>query len=179
MLAQRMGFEASDVAHRQFVARFADRHAFPVLKDYIDCMRSHVDPRVVDAFSAQWLERRAVAQYAIKLLDCRPIAGGWRTTVQVVDLGATGGQVEVAITNGVARWGAGKGEVPDYRSEVRAVSFDGSDTAQLTVDTAFEAREAIVDPDVKILQVGRAAAVARIGTSSRSPHEPAALADEG
>jgi hypothetical protein len=179
MLAQRMGFEASDVAHRQFVARFSDRHAFPVLEDYIDCMRSHVDPRVVDAFSGQWLKRQTVAQYAIKVLDSRPFAGGWRTTVQVVDLGATGGQVEVAITNGVARWGAGKSETPDFRSAIRTVSFDASDTAQLTVDTAFEAREAIVDPNVKILQIGRSSAVARIGTSSRSPHEGAALADEG
>ena len=84
----------------------------------------------------------------------------------MVDLGATGGKVEVAITNGVPRWGAGTGEAPDYRSEIVLASFDGSDTAEITVDTAFEARQAIVDPNVKILQAGRAAAVTPIGTGN-------------
>jgi hypothetical protein len=68
----------------------------------------------------------------------------------------------------VPRWGAGPGQAPDYRSEIGLASFDGSDTAEITVNTAFEARQAIVDPNVKILQVGRAAAVARIGTGNGS-----------
>jgi hypothetical protein len=49
---------------------------------------------------------------------------------------------------------------------VAPASNEDSDTVEFTEDTTFGAREAIVDPNVKILQVGRAAAVAPIGTGN-------------
>jgi hypothetical protein len=162
MLAQRMGYEASDAAHRQFVSEFADRRAFPVLGDYINCMRRHADPRMIDAFSAQWFDSPTVAHYNLKVLASIPHSNGWRTTVQVTDLGDTGDPVEVAITNGMPRWGAGDIEATGFRSETALVSFTDSNPAEITVETEFEPREAIIDPNVKILQVGRAAAVAKI-----------------
>jgi hypothetical protein len=68
----------------------------------------------------------------------------------------------VAITNGMPRWGAGDSEAMGFRSETALVSFTDSNPAEITVETDFEPREAIIDPNVKILQVGRAAAVAKI-----------------
>lgn len=166
MLANRIGLDASDAAHREFVAHYADRHAFPVLEDYLAFMSRHAPSASIADFASQWIDEVGIGHYSVEVLSCERREDRWRTMIRVSNLGDCTEAVDVAITNGEPRWPDGPGGVSGYLSEVGRVAFDGANSKELTIETPFEPREAVVDPDFKVLQIGRAAAVARISVAA-------------
>jgi hypothetical protein len=161
MLANEFGYEASDRAHRAFIAENRDRRDHPLLADYLRTMGSYaVDDRRFEQFVEDWFESTRVGHYQIEALDSRQIpsrSGWWRTTVRVSNIGGVRMPIDVAFTNGEDRWSV-HGDA-DFHEERMRVTIRPGDAFDLTVETPFEPREAIVDPDVCVLQVGRSAAV--------------------
>lgn len=170
MLADMLGEEASDAAHRQFIAENRETRDHPLLPDYIATMRAHAtDKDRFDQFVREWIDSPQIGDYRIDALDSRPIApdqgpaGGeprWRSTVRVHNIGAVTMPIEVAVTNGRDRWSSDPAE--PYRDE-RASAVIGPDIVfEFTIETPFEPVEAVVDPDVRVLQMNRQGAAATV-----------------
>jgi hypothetical protein len=120
-------------------------------------------------------------EYRITSAEKRAAAGGgYEVTVTVKNIGTGTMPVEVAAVSG-ERWRAPeKGAAgssspattaaavqdPSYRSSAATVTLGAGGERTLTLSCPFDPSEVIVDPDVRVLQLNRKLAVAKLKPGS-------------
>ena len=127
------------------------------------------DPAGYDAFTRQWFEEKAMPQYVVESATKVAAAGGYDVRVRVKNTGTGRMPVEVAAVSG-ERWAkpakddttAASVQDPDYREARGTVILGSGDVQEFTVHCDFEPKQIVVDPDVRVLQLKRKQAVAKL-----------------
>jgi hypothetical protein len=172
MMFQRMGRDAGLAGLRDFLATYRDGRDHPVMADFLDVMRRHApDPADFDAFVADWFRGKALPQYLIEEARATRDGDGWVVHARVRNLGTGRVPVEVAATRGTRF--ADKPKPGEAYLDARTTILLGPGEAKaLEIRCRFEPRKLVVDPDVRVLQVKREDAEAKL----RSAKDPGVLA---
>jgi ABC-2 type transport system permease protein len=100
-----------------------------------------------------------------RLSDARvaaaPGGGSWTVKVKVKNAGTGTMPVEVAAARGDRFTKAGKPS-PGYRDARRTVTLKAGEERTVEIPCAFQPERVLVDPDVKVLQLRRKSAVAKL-----------------
>jgi ABC-2 type transport system permease protein len=164
MLYQQLGRERALAGLRKFIADWGNGPDYPVLQDFTAAMRPFAtDPAAYDAFVKQWFHQVVVPEY--RLSGARVTAGpggnAWKVTVQVKNAGTGRMPVEVAAVRG-ERFGEKGARKPGYRDARRTVVLGAGEERTVEIPCSFRPERVIVDPDVRVLQLRRKAAVVKI-----------------
>jgi hypothetical protein len=135
-----------------------------VLQDFTAAMRPFAsDPAAYDDFVRQWFHQVVVPEY--RLSDARaargPGAEPWKVTVRVKNAGTGRMPIEVAAVRGERFTTKGKSDSA-YRDARRTVVLGAGEERTVEIPCSFQPSQVVVDPDVKVLQLRRKAAVARL-----------------
>lgn len=162
MLYDFMGHERALEGYRSFIREWSQSRDHAALPDFVLAMRPFAaDTAAYDAFTKQWFEDRVVPEYRLVTTSKKAPDGGYEVTVKVTNRGTGQMPVEVAITRG-ERWEKAASDSSAYR-EARAVVKPGKDqTETVVVRCDFEPEQVVVDPDVRVLQLNRKQAVAKL-----------------
>ena len=179
MLMEHMGEERMDAGVREFIGKFLTGPDFPLLQDFVEAMRPHApDPAAYDAFVKQWFFDVAVPEFKVESVESAadPAGNGrWRTTVKVRNAGTGTVPLEVAVTNGEERWpdssvtrtreerAAAATQRAEYADARAKAMVAGGETAEFAIESAFEPKKAVVDPDVRTLMLNRKTAERAVG----------------
>ena len=165
MMYQSLGRERDLAGLRKFMADWGNGPDYPVLQDFTAAMRPFApDPAAYDAFVKQWFHQVVVPEY--RLSDVRLTGGSagrpWKVAVKVKNAGTGRMPVEVAAATAVDRF-TGKGKPkPGYRDARQQVVLGAGEERRVEITCPFRPEKVIVDPDVKVLQLRRKAAVAKL-----------------
>ncbi|MFL6195650.1 MAG: ABC transporter permease/M1 family aminopeptidase [Thermoanaerobaculia bacterium] len=163
MLYQQLGRERDLAGLRKFIADWGNGPDYPVLQDFTAAMRPFApDPAVYDRFVQQWFHQVVVPEYRLSGARVASEPGGsWKVAVRVKNAGTGRMPVEVAAVRGdrFTRKGA---PAPGYRDARRTVTLGPGEERTVEIPCAFQPRQVVVDPDVKVLQLRRKAAVAKL-----------------
>lgn len=174
MLMEHMGEERMDAAMREFIGKFMAGTDHPLLQDLVESLRPYApDAAAYDAFTKQWFFDVVVPELKIESAESQaPASPGarWRTRVRFQNAGTGSVRVEVAVTNGEERWPKAKvlrtqqerAEAAAQRSEYRDARVmqvvAAGETSEVEIESDFEPKEVIIDPDVRVLMLNRKAA---------------------
>jgi aminopeptidase N len=174
MLMEHLGEERMDAGVRAFIGKFLEGPDFPLLQDFVEAMRPHApDAAAYDAFVQQWFFDVAVPEFTVESAESVPpaTAGGvWRTVVAVRNAGTGTVPLEVAVTNGEDRWpavsvvrtaeerAAAAVQRTEYADARARATIAPGETVEFVIESAFEPRKALVDPDVRTLMLNRKSA---------------------
>ncbi|MFL6234925.1 MAG: ABC transporter permease/M1 family aminopeptidase [Thermoanaerobaculia bacterium] len=164
MLSEQLGRERDLAGLRKFIADWGNGPDYPVLQDFTAAMRPFAaDPAAYDAFVDQWFHQVVVPEY--RLSDARvtagPGGGSWTVKVKVRNAGSGRMPVEVAAVRG-DRFTKGGKPAPGYRDSRRTVILGKGEERVVEIPCAFQPERVLVDPDVRVLQLRRKAAVAKL-----------------
>jgi ABC-type transport system involved in multi-copper enzyme maturation permease subunit len=167
MLLRHLGRERALAGLRAFIEEYHDGPDFPVLQDFVACMRrSAPDPAAYDAFVKQWFFEVVVPEYRLSDPKCVPAAGDtasaglWEVTVKVENAGSGRMPVEVAAARG-ERFGEDGQPSGDYQDARTGVTLGAGESREVTIRCPFRPDRVLVDPDATVLQLRRKFAVAR------------------
>ncbi len=170
MLYDFLGHERALAGYRDFIRTWSVSRDHPALQDFVAAMRPFAeDPAAYDAFVKQWFEDKAMPQYRITRAVRAPAGTGYDVAVTVTNSGTGRMPVEIAATAG-ERWvKAARGQtvapsVQDsrYRDTRARVTLGAGESRSLTLRCAFKPEKVVVDPDVRVLQLNRKLAEARL-----------------
>ncbi|MCX5640213.1 MAG: hypothetical protein NT059_05290, partial [Planctomycetota bacterium] len=167
-----------DEGLRAFIGKFKDGPDYPLLQDFIVAMRPFAkDAAAYDAFVDQWFLSVAIpeikvesAQYTAPAKEGDP----WRTVVTVRNAGTGTVPIEIAVTNGEDRWpqaslprtaeerAAAAKQRDEYKDARDTHTIAAGATAEYVIETTFQPKKAIADPDVHTLMLGRKTAEADV-----------------
>ncbi|MFM7161862.1 MAG: M1 family metallopeptidase, partial [Planctomycetaceae bacterium] len=182
MLMEQMGRERMLTGLQEFIRKFKEGPDFPLIEDLVETLRPHApDPQAFDTFVNQWLLGTALPEF--RLADVtRETAEGGVTTCQgtITNLGTGTVEVEVAVipeseskpstksgsqATSAVQPGADedtddqpdqdRGDQPREPGSVQRVQLGPGATAPFTLTCRFTPAEVVVDPDIKVLQMGR------------------------
>ncbi|HEY4591605.1 MAG TPA: hypothetical protein VIJ61_04310, partial [Thermoanaerobaculia bacterium] len=164
MMYEQLGRERDLAGLRKFIADWGNGPDYPVLQDFTAAMRPFAaDPAAYDDFVRQWFHQVVVPEY--RLSDARltagPGGGSWTVKVRVRNAGTGRMPVEVAAVRGDRFTQQGK-PAPGYRDARRTVTLGKGEEATVEIPCAFQPDRVLVDPDVKVLQLRRKAAVVKL-----------------
>jgi ABC-type transport system involved in multi-copper enzyme maturation permease subunit len=169
MLMDRMGREPTLRGMREFIAAYANNSDHPVLHDFVVHMRRYApDTAAYDDFARQWFDSVVVPEYRVR--DAKTVAAeggaGWVTTAEVENVGTGRMPVEIAAAVGErfpddTAAAKGKKAVP-YQAEVVTVTLGGKEKRTVSIRTPFKPDKVIVDPNVRVLQLRRESAEAKL-----------------
>lgn len=164
MMDRHLGHERMLAGLRKFIADWGNGPDYPVLQDLTAALRPFAaDPAAYDAFVKQWFHQVVVPEY--RLSDARLAGGGggapWKVAVKVKNAGKGRMPVEVAAVSGERFTDKGKPR-PGYNDARRTVVLGAGEERTVEIDCFFRPERIVVDPDVKVLQLRRKAAVARL-----------------
>jgi ABC-2 type transport system permease protein len=159
MTYQLLGRERTLAGLRKFMADWGNGPDYPVLQDFTAAMRPFApDPAAYDAFVQQWFHQVVVPEY--RLSDLRLTGGSqegpWKVTARVKNAGTGRMPVEVAAVRGE------RFKDKDYRDVRRSLILGAGEERTVEIPCAFRPERVVVDPDVKVLQLRRKAAVAKL-----------------
>lgn len=169
MLYDFLGRDRALPAYRHFFNTWSQSRDHPALQDFVAAMRPYApDPTAYDAFVQEWFEDKVVPQYTVTA-DRKAAGDGYDVTATVTNIGTGTMPVEVAAV-AESRWvkqdSAGKEETyarnPDYRDARTTVTLGAGESRILTLHCDFRPEQVVVDPDVRVLQLKRKQAVARL-----------------
>jgi ABC-type transport system involved in multi-copper enzyme maturation permease subunit len=160
MLYNHLGRQQALAGLRRFIAYWGDGPDYPVLQDFTIAMRPFAaDPAAFDAFVKQWFHQVVVPEY--RLSDARAAAGPggktWTASVRIKNAGTGRMPVEVAAVRG-ERFA----KKPGYREARRTVVLGAGEEKTVEIPCAFRPEKVVVDPDVKVLQLRRKTAIAKL-----------------
>lgn len=168
MLMQRMGREPTLRGLKDFIAAYNGNPDHPVLHDFVVHMRRYAsDSASYDDFVRQWFDTVVVPEYRVH--DAKTVAapgGGWVTTAEIENVGTGRMPVEVAAVRG-ERFPSdttkkkGKTVVP-YEAVLEPLTLGGKEKQRLTIRTTFKPEKVVVDPGVRVLQLRRKSAEAKL-----------------
>jgi ABC-2 type transport system permease protein len=158
MLYQHLGQERALAGLRKFIADWGNGPDYPVLQDFTAAMRPFAaDPATYDDFVKQWFHQVVVPEY--RLRDARVTAGpdgrSWKVSVRIRNAGSGRMPVDVAAVRG-ERFGP----KPGYQDARRTVILGAGEERAVEIPCSFRPAKVVVDPDVRVLQLRRKAAVA-------------------
>jgi ABC-type transport system involved in multi-copper enzyme maturation permease subunit len=169
MLTDLMGREAALAGLRDLFERFADGPDHPLLEDLVETLRPHApDPEAFDRFVGQWYFDVVVPEYRLRAAEVTRTGTAFETRVTIENRGSGRMPVEVAAVRG-ERFPEAEGEdaEPDaardpYREARTTVVLGAGESADLTLPSDFEPERLVVDPDARVLQLERDAALLRL-----------------
>ncbi len=169
MLYDFLGRDQAQSGYRDFFQKWSTGRDHPALQDFVAAMRPYAaDPVAYDAFTRQWFEEKAMPQYRLAGTRKSGAGSAWEVTATVTNTGTGTMPVEVAATAG-ERWrkvtGAGATRYeqdPAYRDARTTVVLAAGESREVSVHCEFEPEQLVVDPDVRVLQLKRKLAVARL-----------------
>ncbi|MBL9120058.1 MAG: hypothetical protein JNL80_09110 [Phycisphaerae bacterium] len=155
MMKEMMGEERMLAGLRDFIGRFKDGPDFPVVEDFVAVLRNHAeDTERYDRFVAQWVTGTVAPQFEFENVSSEKRDNEYVVTGTVKNVGTGSVELDVAAL-------LEKGK-PDGERVVTTVHLDPGGSAAFTLVATFNPSEVAVDPDVKVLQIGRKRAVAEV-----------------
>jgi hypothetical protein len=183
MLMEHMGEERMDAGMREFIGKFKDGPDHPLLQDLVEALRPHApDAAAYDAFTKQWFYDVVVPELKVEsaVTTAPADAGGtWRTVLKVRNAGTGTVPLEVAVTNGEERWPEAEvcrtpeqrevaaKQRDEYRDARARATIAAGETVEYVIESPFEPRKAVVDPDVRTLMLNRKLAEADVTREGR------------
>jgi ABC-2 type transport system permease protein len=169
MMDRHLGRERMLAGLQKFIADWGNGPDYPVLQDLTAAMRPFAaDPAAYDAFVKQWFHQVVVPEYRlsdVRLSNTRLTGGGgrepWKVAVKVKNTGAGRMPVEVAAVSGERFTDKGKPKT-GYRDARRTVVLSAGEERLVEIPCSFRPETVVVDPDVKVLQLRRKTAVAKL-----------------
>ncbi|HEU4725786.1 MAG TPA: M1 family aminopeptidase, partial [Candidatus Eisenbacteria bacterium] len=170
MLYDYLGHERALEGYRAFIREWSVSRDHPALQDIVAALRPYAaDPSAYDKFVAQWCEEKAMPEYRVSAASKTKAGAGYDVTATVVNRGTGTMAVEIAAT-AEERWKApAKGSEsvptepnPDYRDARATVTLGPGESKQVTIRCEFDPQRVVVDPDVRVLQLQRKQAVAKL-----------------
>ncbi len=166
MLYNHLGRESTFDGLRSFVDHYTRDPDHPVLQDLVSHLRPFAsDADAYDAFVEQWFFETVLPEYALQRVRCEETAAGsgqWLVQLVVRNVGTGRMPVEIAAEQGERFPGVENTDPAEPFREQRALVTLGPREAQeVRILCDFEPSRVVVDPEVKLLQRGRASAVHR------------------
>ena len=167
MLMQRMGREPTLRGMKDFIAAYNGNPDHPVLHDFVVHMRRYAtDTASYDDFVRQWFDTVVVPEYRVH--DAKTVAapgGGWVTTAEVENAGTGRMPIDVAAIRG-ERFPSDSTEkskkAEPYAAEMTPLTLGAKETQTITIRTSFKPEKLVVDPNVRVLQLRRQSAQAKL-----------------
>jgi hypothetical protein len=164
MLREQLGPERMQAGLRRFIDVWADSPDHPVLQDFVATMRPFAaDPAAYDDFVRQWFFQVVVPEYEVSRGRIEKTAGGWVAIATVRNAGTGRMPVEIAAVRGERFPEKGKKPKPGagpYRDARVTLVLGPGESRTVRIACPFSPERVIVDPDVRVLQLRRKAAVA-------------------
>jgi ABC-type transport system involved in multi-copper enzyme maturation permease subunit len=170
MLSEQMGREATLRGMREFIAKFRGSEDHAVLQDFTAHMRGYApDTAAYDFFVRQWFDSVVVPEYKVDSTATRQLAdSSWETTAHVRNVGTGEMPVDVAVVRGEHfPEDSAQGARTPYQSSRTRVVVAAGQTVVVKVPSRFEPEKVVVDPDVRVLQLRRPSAEARVNKGVR------------
>jgi ABC-2 type transport system permease protein len=167
MLMDRMGREPALRGMKEFIAAYSGNPDHPVLHDFVTHMRRYApDSAAYDDFARQWFDTVVVPEYRVHNAKTVPApgGGGWVTTAEVENVGSGRMPIEVAAVIG-ERFPddtSGSKKPAAYRAQVVPITLGGKERQSVTIRTSFKPEKVVVDPNVRVLQLRRESAEAKL-----------------
>ncbi len=157
MLAKAMTLPRFSAGMHDFVAKYRESRDHPAIADLFETLRPFAaDPAELDVFREAWFESTSVPRLRVEGATALPSPTGARVDFRLVDDGNGRGPVRVRV------FGRGETASRPFADVVLHLASDAR-RVQGSVDVPFEPAEIVVDPEVELLQLGRAAARADVG----------------
>jgi hypothetical protein len=162
MLYNQLGREQDLAGLRRFIADWGLGDDHPVLQDFTAAMRPYAaDKAAYDDFVQQWFHQVVVPEY--RLSDARTEkvggpGGQWRTTVKVKNAGSGRMPVEIAAVRGERFTDDGK-PAKGYGDARSKIVLGAGEEKTVEISSLFQPEKVLVDPDVRVLQLRRKAAL--------------------
>jgi ABC-2 type transport system permease protein len=187
MLHDFLGRERALAGYRDFIRTWSQGPDHAGLQDFVAAMRPFAaDGPAYDAFVRQWFEDKVMPEYRVSAAPATRNGEGWNVPVTIENIGTGRMPVEIAVTAG-ERWKNASGDSavstadapatckgraqfgafpstidPGYRESRATVLLDAGQKRTVTVRCDFRPSQVVVDPDVRVLQLNRKLAVARV-----------------
>jgi hypothetical protein len=170
MLYDFLGPDRALPAYRNFFDTWRDSRDHPALQDFVAAMRPYAaDTTAYDAFVKEWFEDKVVPQYTVSQASRKETGQGYDVTATVTNVGTGTMPVDVAATAG-QRWkkpekdksDSSYASDPDYKDARDTITLAAGESKTVSIHCDFKPEELVVDPDVRILQLKRKQAMARL-----------------
>jgi ABC-2 type transport system permease protein len=162
MLLQQMGREAFLAGARNFIARYHLAAGHPVIQHFVAAMRPYAaDKGGFDAVSRQWFFERVIPEYRVGEARKARSQQEWEVVARVANAGTGRMPVEVAAASQGERFDESGRLVPGYRDARATVVLGPGEEKEVRIRCGFEPRRVVVDPDAKVMQLQRKAAIFR------------------
>jgi ABC-2 type transport system permease protein len=171
MLMQRMGREPTLRGMKDFIAAYTNNPDHPVLHDFVVHMRRYApDTASYDDFERQWFDTVVVPEYRVH--DAKTVAApggaGWLTTAEIENVGTGRMPLEIAAVIGerfpsdTAKAKKAAKKVEPYQAVLETITLGGKEKQSVTIRTSFKPEKVVVDPNVRVLQLRRQSAEAKL-----------------
>jgi hypothetical protein len=162
MLLNHMGRERALEGIQAFFKTYHGNPDHPVLQDFLEVMRKFApDRKSFDAFARQWFFEVNLPEYRLQDPQKTREGDSWRVAVRIENAGTGAPPVEIAATRGRRFDKTGK-EAPEYRDARVTETLGKGDSRELVIPCSFEPELIVVDPDAKVLQLGRKSALLKL-----------------
>ncbi|HET9950292.1 MAG TPA: M1 family aminopeptidase, partial [Candidatus Eisenbacteria bacterium] len=170
MLYDYLGHERALQGYQDFIRTWSVGRDHPALQDLVAALRPYAaDPAAYDAFVKEWFEEKAMPEYRVVTSEKKREGVEYVVTATVTNRGTGTMPIEVAAVKG-ERWPKGKpgSEVvptepnPDYRDARATVTLGAGESKSVTIRCGFDPERIVIDPDVRVLQLQRKQAVAKL-----------------
>jgi ABC-2 type transport system permease protein len=171
MLLQQMGRDRFFAGARHFIAQYHAAPGHPVLQHFAAAMRPYAgDPRGFDELVRQWFFERVIPEYHVVEARRRRLAGGapqgaageaWEVVARVRNAGTGRMPVEVAAAGQDQRFTGDGKPIAGYRDARAALVLAPGEERAVRIVCPFEPRRLVIDPDARVMQLQRRAALFR------------------
>ncbi len=164
MLLNQMGREPMLEGIQKFFEVYQDNPDHPVLEDFLAVLRNHApDAKAFDAFTQQWFFQVVMPEYQLSDSQKKGEGTSWVATTRVKNAGTGTMAVEIAASRG-ERFPKKEKSSPasppsEYLEARKTVTLGAGESVEVTIPCNFEPQRIVVDPDVKVLSLGRKAAM--------------------
>jgi ABC-2 type transport system permease protein len=157
MLMDHMGREECLTGLRSFIDHYLTSRDHPVIQDFLTHLRPFAsDADAYDAFTRQWFFEKVLPEYQLEEVSFESDAG--RARLRLRNSGTGTMPIEVSAERG-ERF-AEVGEDPFLESRV-TVTVGPRETTEVVIPCDFTPDRIVIDPDARVLQLGRERAIHR------------------
>lgn len=170
MLMEEMGRDNMLKGCREFILKFKNGPDFPLIEDFVLALRTHApDKDRFDTFVNQWIYGKVLPEFTLSDINSTEESTSNHVTTGTIKNSGTGTiTVEVvALTaqekaDREAKKNVNRADLQRLASAVAVLKLAPGETESWVLKTPFKPAEVVVDPDVKLLQMGRKLASKRV-----------------
>lgn len=168
MLMQRVGRQQTLHGFKDFITMYSGNPDHPVLHDLVQHMRRYAaDTAAYDDFARQWFDTVVVPEYRVHGAKtvAAPGGTGWVTTAEVENVGTGRMPMEVAAVRGerfLSDTTKKAKKTEPYAVESVPLTLGAKERRVVTIRTPFKPDRVVVDPNVRVLQLRRQSAEAKL-----------------